>query len=180
MKTEMLKLCKPFPTVGTVWDHCGKSEISQIFISTSARSRIDFIQFAYVDQDGIPVLSERIGGGSGSSNLQTITFDYPTEHITRLKGCYLDDAESKNLCSIIFHTNKHKYGPYGLGRVISFDDVDLFDIEELTEMELQNEFNYEVGGEFFGFFGTFKSNCVESIGLYMKPLPLPKQARASR
>ncbi|KAL6542246.1 hypothetical protein OROMI_023848 [Orobanche minor] len=173
----MLKLSKPFPTVGTVWEHCGKSEISQIFISTS-RSRIDFIQFAYVDQNGIPVLSERIGGGSGcSSNLQTITFDYPTEHITRLEGCYVKDAESKNLCSIIFHTNKRKYGPIGPG--ICIDDFDHIDFEDLRETGL-DDFNYQVGGVFYGFFGTYKSNCVESIGLYMKHLPLPNQTRANR
>ncbi|KAL6511985.1 hypothetical protein OROGR_021582 [Orobanche gracilis] len=163
----MLKLYKPFPTVGTVWDHCGKSEISQIFISAS-RYRIDFIQFAYV-QNGIPVLSERIGGGSGSCNLETITFDYPTEHITRFQGCYVADAESKYLCSIIFHTNKRKYGAYG-----GFcTDGDLIDYQDLNETGL-DDFDYHVGGEFWGFIGTYKSNCVESIGLYMKPLPLPR------
>lgn len=66
----MMKLGPTFRTVGASWDHQGKSEISQIFISSS-RARMESIQFAYVE-DGTVVLSDKIGGAAGSSNLQTV------------------------------------------------------------------------------------------------------------
>lgn len=110
--------------------------------------------------------------------LVQITFDYPSEYITRIDGGYLDDDTSKYLCSINFYTNKgRKYGPYGPG--INTDGFDLIDYEEMGSYV--DEFNYEVGGKFWGFFGTCKSDGVESIGFYMKkPRQLPSQSRPTR
>ncbi|KAK1390379.1 Jacalin-type lectin domain-containing protein [Heracleum sosnowskyi] len=170
----MMKLGATFRTVGTPWDHQGKSEISQIFISSS-RYMLDFIQFAYVE-DGNVVLSDKIGGGAGSSNLQTITFDYPSEYITRVNGAYVNDETSKKLCSITFYTNKRKYGPYGPG--LCTDHFDLIDFQEMDSY--LDEFNYEVGGNFWGFFGTCKSKGIESIGLYMKPRQLANRSGPTR
>ncbi|XP_074350152.1 inactive protein RESTRICTED TEV MOVEMENT 1-like [Apium graveolens] len=170
----MIKLGPTFRTVGTSWDHQGKSEISQIFISSS-RDRMESIQFAYVE-DGTVVLSEKIGGGACSSILQTITFDYPSEYITKIHGCYLNDEASKYLCSIYFHTNKSKYCPYGPG--ICTDDFDLMDYEDLESY--LDKFEYEVGGKFWEFYGTYKSIGIESFGFYMKPRPLASQSGPTR
>lgn len=66
----MLKLIPSFPQSGTPWDHQGKSNITQIFI-TSSEYRIDSIQFAYVEDGGV-VLSERLGRSEGCDILRTV------------------------------------------------------------------------------------------------------------
>lgn len=102
--------------------------------------------------------------------LVQITFDYPSEYITKIHGYYLNDEASKYLCSIYFYTNK--------GTGICTDDFDLIDYEDLESY--LDEFNYEVGGKFWGFYGTYKSNGIESIGLYMKPRQLANQSGPTR
>lgn len=87
-----------------------------------------------------------------------ITFDYPSEYITRISGRYRYDLGSNYLWSITFHTNKGTYGPY-----LPTDDRNLSVIN----------FNYHIGGKFCGFFGTYLGNGIESIGVYMKPLENP-------
>ncbi|KAK1390380.1 hypothetical protein POM88_018558 [Heracleum sosnowskyi] len=153
----MMKVRPALRTVGTSWDHLGKTEISQIFISWS-NDWIDSIQFAYVEDGGTnAVLSENIGGGKGSTYMESITFDCPSEYITRVSGRYRYDLGSNYLWSITFDTNKGTYGPY-----LPLDDRNLSVIN----------FNYHIGGKFCGFFGTYLRDGIESIGVYMKPLEL--------
>ena len=84
--------------------------------------------------------------------LLQITFDYPSEYITRVSGKY----ELPNiLVSITFHTNEGTYGPFTPKN-------------PLYNLEL-TDFNYEVGGKFYGFFGTYNDYFIETIGFYMKP-----------
>ncbi|KAK1390381.1 Jacalin-type lectin domain-containing protein [Heracleum sosnowskyi] len=176
----MLKIVPTFTPSGASWDHQGKSEISQIFISCS-EYRIDFIQFAYVE-NGKAVLSERIGMQQGCNNLKTITFDYPSEYITRVSGCYESYYYGYNyLCSITFHTNKGRYGPYkpsiggGHPELDWPDESVIFD--ELDAIHVK-KFDYEVGGEFYGFFGTQRRDGIEVMGFYMKPLQMDNQSEA--
>lgn len=86
-----------------------------------------------------------------------ITLDYPHEVITGLTGKYgTDYYGSKRLRSITFVTNKCKYGSF---------EVNSADFKKDFELE------YNVGcKQFGGFFGTFMSNGIESIGIYLKPL----------
>ena len=54
---------------GTTWDHRGKTDIAQIFISRCEK-RINFIQFVYCEDGGNKlVLSEKIGGDGDSGSL---------------------------------------------------------------------------------------------------------------
>ncbi|KAL6525025.1 hypothetical protein OROMI_030618 [Orobanche minor] len=178
----MLKVVSDYRQSGISWDHNGKSKISQIFIARS-EYRIDSIQFAYVEQDGSVVLSERIGKVEGFENLKTITFNYPSEYITSVSGCYETYYHGmRYLSSITFHTNKGKYGPYMPFNEGGDPDCDygpfLADPEEYSTQV--NEFDYEVGGEFYGFFGTYwRYGGIETIGFYMKPLQVADRSGSS-
>lgn len=93
--------------------------------------------------------------------LLQITFDYPSEHIIKISGKYMRDFTTQFLSCITFYTNKGTYGPYAPPpNKATFDSYNFS----------PREFSYEIGGEFCGFFGTYKSQRIESIGFYMKPL----------
>lgn len=100
--------------------------------------------------------------------LMQITLDYPNEVITGVTGKYEIGktsrlVDTKRLRSITVVTNKMKYGPM---EVISSTDPFAKEIG----------FEYYVGEQFGGFFGTFTYDGIETIGVYMKPLDkLPKK-----
>lgn len=68
----MIKAGPTWRTKGDDWDHKGRSDIAQIFISRS-ENRIKFIHFLYIeDQGNRLVLSQKIGGG-GTKSLDTVS-----------------------------------------------------------------------------------------------------------
>ncbi|KAL8105434.1 hypothetical protein AgCh_029296 [Apium graveolens] len=146
---------------GTVWDHKGKTDIAQIIVSRS-ENRINQINFIFVEDGGNKlVMSEKIGGNAVNCvSLNTITLDYPHEVITGVKGKYATvphGCGSRRLIRCItFVTNKGLYGPLEVSSTNYGKDI---------------EFEYYVGTkQFGGFFGTFTSDGVETIGIYLKPL----------
>lgn len=69
----MIKVQPAVPTVGTAWDHRGKTDILQIFISWS-NHWIDSIHFAYVEDEGNKVvLSDKIDGEKDSTYMKTVS-----------------------------------------------------------------------------------------------------------
>lgn len=84
-----------------------------------------------------------------------VSFDYPSEYITRVSGQYIAKHPTSHLCSITFHTNKGTYGPYVPGEHKKGIDV--------------RDFNYQMGGKFCGFFGSYHKDSIESIGFYFDP-----------
>lgn len=69
----MMKARPALRTVGTSWDHLGKANISQIFISWS-NDWIDSIQFTYVEDGGNKIaFSDKIGGGKGSNYMESVS-----------------------------------------------------------------------------------------------------------
>lgn len=91
--------------------------------------------------------------------LVQITLDYPHEMITGVTGTYEDiryGGGTKRLRSITFVTNKMKYGP--------------MEVSSTDQTAKVIEFQYYVGEHFGGFFGTYTSGAIETIGIYMKPL----------
>ncbi|THF95997.1 hypothetical protein TEA_009400 [Camellia sinensis var. sinensis] len=74
---------------GEVWDHKGKTELVQIFISYG--SKINFLQYLHVE-NGTLVLSERLGGSDNGNNFNT------EDHV---------------MTSITFGTNQGSHGPFG-------------------------------------------------------------------
>ncbi|KAK1350708.1 inactive protein RESTRICTED TEV MOVEMENT 1-like [Heracleum sosnowskyi] len=173
----MLKAGPTWCTTGKAFDHLGKSEIAQIFIFRGDDS-IFYIQILYAEDGGNKlVLSEKIGSSSaiGSNSLNTVTLDYPSEFITGVSGKYRQFVilpGPPKLRSITFHTNKRKYGPF-----------EASPIRTVRFRETETEFSYDVGSsKFCGIFGTYLSDGIESIGIYVKPIeklpnnPIKKEA----
>ncbi|XP_038716895.1 jacalin-related lectin 3-like isoform X3 [Tripterygium wilfordii] len=61
-------------------------------------------------------------GGSGGIRLDKITFDYPSEILTKISGFYGSTIMRGPIVvkSLTFHTNKRKYGPFGEEQGSSF------------------------------------------------------------
>ncbi|CAI9298266.1 unnamed protein product [Lactuca saligna] len=139
----------PGPLRGNNWEERGMSEIVQILISYDSH-RICSIQFAYVQNGG--VMHSKKYGQDCRVGFDAVTFDYPSEYLTSLSGRYNDDGQ---LTSIVFGTNKRKYGPFGQ-----------------TSTSTKGEFNYKFGtrSSFAGFYGTVLYGLVYAIGVYVKPI----------
>ena len=111
--------------------------------------------------------------------LLQFTFDYPSEKITRLSCCYETYYDGhRYLRSIRLHTNKCKYEVCCLGGDPDLDNDPFFGA--LDEYVTVTEFDYEVGGEFYGFFGTNWDDGIETIGFYMKPKQVVNESRSDR
>lgn len=116
--------------------------------------------------------------------LLQITFDYPSEYITRVRSRYETYYHgSRYLTSITFHTNEGRYGPYEPSSLGGDPDHDyewsLFSNDDVYCMQVK-EFDYEVGGVFNGFFGTYWRDGIETIGFYMNPVPVADQSGLGR
>ncbi|KAL1808305.1 hypothetical protein ACET3Z_025295 [Daucus carota] len=154
----MIRIGPAYPGRGIPWDHKGKTEVAQILISCN-RNRINFMYFVYVEDGGTKlVLSEKIGREETSHSMETVNFDYPSEYITRVSGQY-NDYLGKYLRSITFHTNKGVYGPFAPGAPGA-----------PTKGLVSIDFNYQVAGKFGGFFGSYETDSIETIGFYIDPL----------
>lgn len=58
-----------------------------------------------------------------------------------------------------FHTNKGVYGPFAPGAPGA-----------PTKGLVSIDFNYQVAGKFGGFFGSYETDSIETIGFYIDPL----------
>ncbi|CAL5337957.1 unnamed protein product [Camellia sinensis] len=154
---------------GEVWDHKGKTELVQIFISYG--SKINFLQYLHVE-NGTLVLSERLGGSDNGNNFNTVRLNYPDEFLTSISGSYLFtpkkksgsyhteqffygfDEEDHVMTSITFGTNQGSHGPFG------------------EPGKYDTKFNFQMGQDrpFGGFHRSTKDGLLESIGVYVKPL----------
>ncbi|XP_057485621.1 inactive protein RESTRICTED TEV MOVEMENT 1-like [Actinidia eriantha] len=162
----MIKISSAAYTRGEVWDHMGKSNIVQIFISYDD-FEIYFVQFVY-DEGGKFVLSER-PAGAGAMNgrkFHTVKLNYKEEFLTSLSGTYCHTSRGGfTITSLSFGTNQRNHGPFGstirgkpgpYGRPAQDDET----------------FNFQLGEDrsLGGFHGTTMDGVLESIGVYVKPL----------
>ncbi|XP_052207933.1 protein RESTRICTED TEV MOVEMENT 1-like [Diospyros lotus] len=144
----MIKL----PTVGSrngqAWDHKGRTELVQIFISYDD-SAIKFLQFLYAE-NGKLVLSERLDGIDIGNKFSTVTLGYLDEFLTSLKASW---GHGK-LTSIEFGTNLGRHGLFG--RAYKDD----------------KHFDFQMGNRrpFGGFHGTTQYGVLKSIRVYVKPI----------
>ncbi|KAI8011051.1 Inactive protein RESTRICTED TEV MOVEMENT 1 [Camellia lanceoleosa] len=148
----MFKLSSNKRPTGKVWDHKGKTELLQIFISHDG-GLINCLQFLYVENGNL-VVSERLGGSDHGRNFNTVTLNYPDEFLTSISGSSTT-GYTNGVSSITFGTNQGSHGPFGKpGK----DDM---------------EFNFQLGKyrPFGGFHGSTTSDgYLESIGVYVKPI----------
>eukprot|EP01018_Ginkgo_biloba_P008828 Gb_17001 [translate_table: standard] len=97
---------------GNPWDDGVYSGIRQIVLGYGAA--IDYIHIQY-DRNGHSVWSGR-HGGSGGAKKETIQFQFPDEFLTTISGHYgcFSNSSPVAVRSLTFHTNRGKYGPYGV------------------------------------------------------------------
>ncbi|KAJ9175227.1 hypothetical protein P3X46_013804 [Hevea brasiliensis] len=143
----------------TFWDEKGHGEISQIFISHN-EDCISCIQFHYA-QNGSLVLSPPYGAPH-SPNFYSVEFNYPSEFLVKVSGKYTING----VRLITFTTNKGTYGPYG-------------NAEPPFGTKL-HEFNFDMGKrrQFGGFHGSFATQGLTSIGVYINPATTPETSPA--
>ncbi|XP_074314765.1 inactive protein RESTRICTED TEV MOVEMENT 1-like [Silene latifolia] len=122
-----------------------------IAMKLSPNRRINSLQFQYLE-DGKMKLFPVYGDGSfAGSYFQTVEFSDPKEYIIGLKGA-TTGSPYYGLSNLTFETNYRTYGPFGCG------------------VDEHANFNFRFGPEnhFAGFYGTFNSNKLSSIGVYVR------------
>ncbi|KAF5950821.1 hypothetical protein HYC85_012814 [Camellia sinensis] len=96
---------------GEVWDHKGKTELVQIFISRGDYG-INFLQFQYVENGNL-VLSEPSLSMNIGNRFETVSkLNYPDEFLTSI-SCSYSITYGYKVTSITFDTNQGRYGPFG-------------------------------------------------------------------
>lgn len=133
---------------GARWDDGVFTCVSQVVISCGAG--IDSILIEY-DKNGSSVWSDKHGGGGGFKT-NKVKFNYPEEFLVSVSGYYgsIIDYGPVLVRSLVFESNKRKYGPFGL--------------QQGTHFSLPM-----TGGMIAGFHGR-SSWFLESIGVHLKPL----------
>ncbi|XP_002510454.2 jacalin-related lectin 3 [Ricinus communis] len=133
---------------GVRWDDGISNSVRQVIICHGAA--VDSIQFEY-DKKGTSVWSEK-HGGTGCIKINKVKFDYPDEYLVSVSGHYGSVVEYYGpvlVRSLMFQTNRRKYGPFGIQQGTQFSFP-------LT------------GGQVVGFHGR-SSWYLDSIGVYLKP-----------
>ncbi|KAH9693139.1 Jacalin-related lectin 3 [Citrus sinensis] len=133
---------------GARWDDGVFSSVRQVVISYGAG--IDSILIEY-DKKGSSVWSDK-HGGRGGFKTNKVKFNYPEEFLVSVGGYYggIIDYGPVLVRSLVFESNKRKYGPFGL--------------QQGTHFSLPM-----AGGMIAGFHGR-SSWFLESIGVHLKPL----------
>ncbi|KAL0896435.1 hypothetical protein Bca101_080396 [Brassica carinata] len=135
------------------WDEKGRTMISHIFVSFS--EYITCVQFGYLT-NGALVLSETFGFSEGSFRTVRLNQD---EYVTGLSGVV---SKTGRIINLTFHTNCGKHGPIGH----SSDDSD----RSYSTIEIDPEISDR--SEFSGFFGSYNSDYLSAIGIYVSPTPM--------
>ncbi|XP_009144085.1 jacalin-related lectin 24 [Brassica rapa] len=138
----------------TEWDEKGRTMISHIYVSYDAT--ITSIQFGYYENEAL-VLSERHGPPDNPGNFSTefVTVKLvQDEYVTGLSG---NEDLLGGICNLTFHTNLGKHGPIGKFKDNYPSGSKVFD----SEIRDRRGFG--------GFFGSYNSNGLSSIGIYVSP-----------
>ncbi|MCD9559707.1 hypothetical protein HAX54_017877 [Datura stramonium] len=141
---------------GTTWEDVDVGDIAMIFVSYGRT--VSHLQFLYV-KDGKFSLSGR--HGDLIENLEIIKLDYPSEYVIGVNGRHGMFGSERIVKSITFVTNKNSYGPFPKNKPTYMGGED-------------TEFNINVldHGWINGFHGTIFGGQLESIGVYIKPIPI--------
>ncbi|CAH2052894.1 unnamed protein product [Thlaspi arvense] len=148
---EYIELDWSLPRGYTSWNQEGRTMISHIYVSFN-NSFITSIQFRYLE-NGALVLSEKFGPSEGHS-LRTVRLN-EDEFVTGLSGA---QGRCGGIRNLTFHTNRRKDGPIG------HDGMDA----SLTKIEIDPAISDR--REFGGFFGSYRTECLSGIGIYVNPI----------
>ncbi|XP_048128149.1 jacalin-related lectin 4-like isoform X1 [Rhodamnia argentea] len=143
----------PFQSLGPYGGHGGRPYDDKTYtdvrrITLVVTSVIESFYIEY-DQNGSLVRSP-IHGGPAEGKICTVKLDYPNEFLTSVSGYIRENEGPVVIQSLIFHSNRRTYGPFGngRGRFFSFPPV---------------------AGKIIGFFGRC-GIFVDSIGAYLLPI----------
>ncbi|KAL5827055.1 hypothetical protein ACOSQ4_018852 [Xanthoceras sorbifolium] len=110
-------------------------------------SSLDSVSFKIINHSTGKIVSSGTHDGTGGV-LDKISIDKSEEHLTLISGTIIDNFGKVVVESLTFHTNKTKYGPYGLTNGSTF------------EIPMKN-------GEIVGFFGNAGA-FLDTVGIYLK------------
>ncbi|KAL5762379.1 hypothetical protein ACOSP7_018643 [Xanthoceras sorbifolium] len=133
---------------GVAWDYNPGSNTAIIEIIISHGDVVDSVSFKSINHTTGKIVSSSTHGGTGGVP-DKISIDGSEEHLTLISGTITDYFGNVVVESLTFHTNKTKYGPYGLTNGSAF------------EIPMEN-------GEIVGFFGNAGA-FLDAIGIYVKP-----------
>ncbi|KAL5760160.1 hypothetical protein ACOSQ2_018998 [Xanthoceras sorbifolium] len=133
---------------GVAWDYNPGSDTAIIEIVISHGDVVDSVSFKSINHTTGKIVSSGTHGGTGGVP-DKILIDGSGEHLTLISGTIINYFGNVVVESLIFHTNKTKYGPYGLTNGSAF------------EIPMEN-------GEIVGFFGNAGA-FLDAIGIYVKP-----------
>nr|QKE53465.1 lectin protein [Helianthus tuberosus] len=147
---QMFKL-GPKEMQGEIWDEKGRYEVVEILISHQP-DLINSIRFSYRTAEEKVIHSKTYGEPTGLK-FDMVEFDSSGEVLTSLSGTLKDGR----LASIVFGTNKRKYGPFGR-------------TGDKSSCSPYEDFEYKFKpGRFGGFHGSVVDGSVYAIGAYVKP-----------
>ncbi|KAF8087055.1 hypothetical protein N665_0600s0004 [Sinapis alba] len=144
---------KKVPSYDSRWDEKGRTMISHIFVSFS--EFITCVQFGYLKDEAL-VLSETFGFSEGSFRTVRLNQD---EYVTGLSGVV---TRTGRIINLTFNTNRGKHGP--IGRSSDDSDTSCSNIEIDPAISDRSEFS--------GFFGSYNSDYLSAIGIYVSPTPM--------
>ncbi|KAG2332183.1 hypothetical protein Bca52824_003363 [Brassica carinata] len=138
---------------GKTWEEMGGSDrISHILVSFDDKN-LKSIQFGYV-KNGALVMSKKHGSSdSDSTGIVRLNQD---EYVTGLSGSL---GYYGGITNFLFHTNRGKHGPS------ANDDT----YAPCPKIEIDPSILDR--REFGGFFGSYSSSSITSIGNYVNPIP---------
>ncbi|KAF9686777.1 hypothetical protein SADUNF_Sadunf02G0025000 [Salix dunnii] len=133
---------------GARWNDGVYSTVRQVVICHGAA--IDSIHIEY-DKRGSSVWSDK-HGGTGCLKTNKVKLDYPDEYLVSISGyiCCLVEYGPVLVRSLMFESNKKKYGPFGI-QYGTYYSIPM------------------TGGKIVGFHGR-SSWYLDSIGVYLMPL----------
>ncbi|ESQ52653.1 hypothetical protein EUTSA_v10017628mg [Eutrema salsugineum] len=149
---------------GTEWDDDVYEGVRKVYVGQDL-SRITYIKFEYVKEDGEVVTREY---GTITQQPREFVLEHPDEHIIAVEGSYNKVAltATELITSLVFKTSKGKTSPtFG---------PNLFGVVAGTKFVLEDE-----GKKIVGFHGR-SDNAIDALGVYIlqdspdTPFPLYK------
>ncbi|KAK4774713.1 hypothetical protein SAY86_009648 [Trapa natans] len=141
--------------VGNFWSDKNSNAVMQVRV-LSDKAGIVRIYALYKRNEGLFWSSERALEESPQWKVDTVTLDYPNEHLTSISGYIRDYSEPVIVQSLTFHSNKRSYGPFG---------------KDGEKKQKGSYFWYpSTGSKIVSFYGHCIPSYLSSIGVYAEPI----------
>ncbi|TXG56072.1 hypothetical protein EZV62_017385 [Acer yangbiense] len=136
---------------GAAWDWNPGSDSSIIEIVINYGDVVDSVAFVSFNSATGKTVFSGTHGGKGGASRKILIDKLSGEYLSLISGKTRDNYCGKKIIgSLTFHTNLHKYGPFGVASV-----------GDAFEIPMEN-------GKIVGFFGR-AGNWVDALGIYVTP-----------